>query len=131
MNDFNELIHYRIKRAFETIKEAEIMIANYHWNASVNRIYYACFYAVSALLLTKNISPSTHRGTRQMFGLHFVQKKLIPKNLAKYFNDLFDRRQSGDYDDFIQFDEPTTIQLLNTGKEFIQFIDNLIIQRYS
>jgi len=33
--------------------------------------------------------------------------------------------------DFIQFDEPTTIQLLNTGKEFIQFINNLINQRYS
>jgi len=126
MNDFEELIHYRITRAFETISEAETMIANNHWNASVNRIYYACFYAVSALLLTQNISPSTHKGTRQMFGLHFVQNGQIPKNLAKYFNDLFDRRQSGDYDDFIQFDESTSQQLLKTGKEFVQFIDKLI-----
>lgn len=69
----SELVKYRISRAYETLKEAEAMIENQFWNASINRTYYACFYAVSALLLKKGIDTSTHKGVRQMFGLHFVQ----------------------------------------------------------
>lgn len=126
MNDFEELSKYRISRAFETIKEAEAMISNKFWNASVNRIYYSCFYAVSGLLLTKNISPSTHKGVRQMFGLHFVQNGVVSKEMAKYYNDLFDRRQSGDYDDFILFNEETSEKLLKKAKEFVSMIDSII-----
>ena len=55
----DDLIIYRINRAFETIKEAESMIENEFWNASINRIYYACFYAVSGLLLKSDIDTST------------------------------------------------------------------------
>lgn len=71
--DINDLIEYRTDRSVETLKEAKAMVENEFWNASVNRIYYACFYAVSALLLKKNVDTSSHKGIRQMFGLHFVQ----------------------------------------------------------
>lgn len=96
-----DLIKYRLDRAFETLKEAEAMISNQFWNAAINRIFYACFYAVNALLLKKGIDASTHKGIRQMLGLHFVQTGLLSKEQARYFSDLYDRRQTGDYDDFI------------------------------
>jgi uncharacterized protein (UPF0332 family) len=35
------------------MKEARLMIDSGFLNAAVNRLYYACFYAVSAILLTK------------------------------------------------------------------------------
>lgn len=46
---------YRIKRAIETISEVEKHIENGFWNTSVNRMYYACFYAVGALLVKNGI----------------------------------------------------------------------------
>ena len=45
------LISYRLKRAKEVFEEAEQIAKMGHWNSSVNRLYYSCFYAVSALLL--------------------------------------------------------------------------------
>jgi uncharacterized protein (UPF0332 family) len=45
------LIKYRIERAEETYNEALLMRTGDHWNACANRLYYACFYAVSALLV--------------------------------------------------------------------------------
>jgi uncharacterized protein (UPF0332 family) len=36
-----------------------------------------------------------------MFGLHFVQKGIVSKDDGRFFSDLYDRRQTGDYDDFI------------------------------
>ena len=80
----DDLINYRIRRAFETLMEAETMVENEFWNASINRIYYACFYAISGLLLKKGVDASTHKGIRQMFGLHYVQTGLVSKELAKF-----------------------------------------------
>jgi uncharacterized protein (UPF0332 family) len=121
----DDLVNYRISRAYETLKEAEAMMENYFWNASINRIYYACFYAVSGLLLKQGIDTSTHKGIRQMFGLHYVQTGLISKEYARFFSDLYDRRQTGDYDDFVLYDEETSKKLFSIANEFVQEIDSL------
>ena len=50
------LILYRLERAKESLDEANILMERGHANTFVSRLYYACFYAVSALLLTKGLS---------------------------------------------------------------------------
>ena len=114
-----DLIKYRISRALETLIEAETMIKNGFWNAAVNRIYYSCYYIVSALLLKKFIETNSHKGIRQMFGLHFVQTGAVPKEDGRFFSDLYDRRQTGDYDDFVVYEEDTVLNLYNRAKDFI------------
>jgi uncharacterized protein (UPF0332 family) len=122
----DDLVNYRISRAYETLKEADAMMKNHFWNAAINRTYYACFYAVSGLLLKKGIDTSTHKGIRQMFGLHFVQTGIISKEFSRFFSDLYDRRQTGDYDDFVLYDEETSKKLFLMAKEFVLEIDSLI-----
>jgi uncharacterized protein (UPF0332 family) len=124
--DKNDLITYRASRSKETLGEAKTMIDNGYWNAAVNRIYYSCYYAVSALLLLKSIETGTHKGIRQMFGLHFVQTGLVSKEDGRFFSDLYDRRQTGDYDDFIIYDEVTVNQLFSQAVEFVESIIKLI-----
>jgi uncharacterized protein (UPF0332 family) len=125
-SNINDLIKYRADRSVETLKEAKAMIDNGFWNASVNRIYYSCFYAVSALLLLKSVETGSHKGIRQMFGLHFVQKGIVTKEDGRFFSDLYDRRQTGDYDDFINYDESTVNQLFIQADGFIKRIIKLI-----
>ena len=72
-----DLINYRISRAIETIKEAEAMIEKEFWNASINRMYYACYYIVSGLMLKHGFDSSTHKGLRTLLGKHFVLTGLI------------------------------------------------------
>jgi uncharacterized protein (UPF0332 family) len=122
----DELIKYRIDRSLETSREAKTMIDNKFWNASVNRIYYSCYYAISAILLKKSIETNSHKGIRQMFGLHFVQEGLVSKEDGRFFSDLYDRRQTGDYDDYVSYDEETVMQLYNQSEEFITKIVELI-----
>ena len=112
-----DLIKYRIDRSLETLREAKTMIDNKFWNASVNRIYYSCYYAVSALLLKKSVETNTHKGIRQMFGFHFVQEGLVSKDDGRFFSDLYDRRQTGDYDDYVSYNKETVIQLYNQRSE--------------
>ena len=57
----DDLIKYRISRAFETLLEAELLCKEKFWNAAVNRAYYACYYIVSGLLLKNEINPKSHK----------------------------------------------------------------------
>jgi uncharacterized protein (UPF0332 family) len=67
----DDLIKYRTSRSLETLKEADLLIQNEFWNASINRIYYACYYAVSALLLKSNINSSSHKGNKTVIWITF------------------------------------------------------------
>ena len=125
MNDQDkaELVKYRLKRARETYGEVEILISNELWNTAVNRLYYACFYAVSALLVANDIEVQSHSGARQMFGLHFIKTGKIDPELGRFLARLFDLRQTGDYDDFVDFDRERVMELLTPANELISAIE--------
>lgn len=76
-NARRSLVEYRLHRAKDTLREADILISQLCFNAAVNRLYYACYYAVIALLVSNNIPAQTHQGVKQMFGLNFVVKRKI------------------------------------------------------
>ena len=122
----NDLINYRLSRAKETLSEIQILIENKLWHTSINRIYYACYYAVIALLSQNNFSTHTHSGVRQLLGLHFVKTGLITKDLGRFFNNLYDKRQTGDYDDFIKFEKDEVIYFYENAKVFISKIEKII-----
>lgn len=128
MNDQDriELANYRIKRAKDTLLEINLHIENKLWSTAVNRLYYACYYAVSALLVKNNIGAQTHGDTRQMFGLHFIKTGLIPKESGKFYTDIFDKRQTGDYDDFVEIGKEDVICLLEPAKRLVLEIENLL-----
>ncbi len=98
-----QLVLYRLQRARGTLEDARILAQAQRWNPCVNRLYYACFYAVSALLIQEGLSSSKHAGIRSLFNRHCVKAGKVSKEKAKIFNDLFERRQEGDYMDFISF----------------------------
>lgn len=121
-----ELFFYRLERAQETLEDARILANSERWNACVNRLYYACFYAVSALLIKEGYSSSKHTGVRSLFNLHFVKTGVVPKELARIYNDLFERRQESDYTDFITFKESQVQPLIPQAEEFLERISILI-----
>ncbi len=121
-----DYVKYRIARAKETIKEVQTHIDNNFWNTAINRMYYACFYAVGALLVRHNINVSTHAGVRQKFGQHFVKPGKVNRNLAKHFTDLSEKRNKGDYNDFYDYDEETVLRLYPKTKEFIDQIEQIL-----
>ena len=58
----------------------------------------------------------------------FLQTGLISKEDGRMFSDLFDRRQTGDYDDFIFYEEETVKIFYHEAEVFIQRIITLIDQ---
>lgn len=55
MSDYKlDYIEYRLSKALEALQDAKLLAGNNRWNACINRLYYSCYYAVSALLLNAN-----------------------------------------------------------------------------
>jgi uncharacterized protein (UPF0332 family) len=117
-----------MERAQETLEDARILAGAARWNACVNRLYYACFYGVSALLVRDSLSSSKHAGVRSLFNRQYVKTGKIPKDLARIYNDLFERRQEGDYIDFVSFGESQVLPWISKAEELLGHITQLLHQ---
>ena len=124
-NGNGKLIKYRLARAHETLDEAKILFERKHLNACVNRLYYACFYTISALFAKHGLSTAKHSGVRSLFNKHFVKTGTVAKVSAQTYNDLFERRQEADYDDFYVFEEPDVKRWIIDAGKFIAEISVL------
>jgi uncharacterized protein len=121
-----DYIKYRLSRAKETFIDAQLLAKNGRWNACVNRLYYACFYAVTALLFKHGKTPKTHKGVKMEFGQHFVKKGKVSAEHGTLLTDLEDWRYKGDYGDMFDFDGKTIKPLIPQVKKFLRDIEKLI-----
>lgn len=107
-----DYIHYRISKSAEIFDDALLLANNQRWNSCINRLYYSSYYLASALLFKNDINAETHNGVKTQLFLKFVKVGILSKDLGKLYSHLFDWRQETDYADFIDFDEETTLPLL-------------------
>ncbi len=121
-----DLVNFRLTKARSTLNEIHILTQNKFWTTAINRLYYACFYAVTALLIENNIKTNTHSGVRQMFSLHFIKNGLIDSNLGRFYSDIFELRHSGDYDDYFTVDEQEVLELIEPAEKLINRIEEIL-----
>ena len=121
-----DLIQFRLERSADTINEAMALAALEHWNGAVNRLYYAAFYAVSALLLRKDVYTKSHSGLKSKFHQELILTEELSKEYGVIFDQLFDLRGNGDYGDFIEFDKTKIEPLIEKMEKLINEIKKLI-----
>jgi uncharacterized protein (UPF0332 family) len=121
-----DLVEYRMARARQTLDDARVLAKAGRWNACVNRLYYACFYAVSALLVKDGLSSSKHAGIRSLFNKQYVKTGKISKKLAQTYNDLFEKRQESDYIDYVSFQESQVLPWISKAEELVGFVTSLL-----
>ena len=124
--DRRALVAYRLERAHETMKEIPYHIENGYYATAVNRLYYACYYATVALLVSKGLQSATHNGVKILLGLHFVHTGKLENKHGKTFSRLYELRQSGDYDDFVYCDKDMTDEYFPKAQAFIEAVEELI-----
>jgi uncharacterized protein (UPF0332 family) len=106
--------------------EAKVMAEIKHWNTTANRLYYACFYSVIALLIKKNVSTKSHSGARIQLNNLFVKTGELSIEYAWIYGDLFNKRQESDYKDVKIFTKEEIEPLIVQAEEFISIIKKLI-----
>jgi len=82
-----DFVQYKREHAFEAINDIQKMLDNGMISAAMNRIYYAGFYIVSALLLLDGFSNSKHRQLIGYFNREYVKPgryRLIMVNFLRF-----------------------------------------------
>ena len=96
-----ELASYRIKQAEESLDEAKFLLSGEKSPRSVmNRVYYAMFYSVLALLIYEPYSSSKHSGVLGYFNKNFIRNEVFDKEMGRSLNKAFDLRQREDYREY-------------------------------
>jgi uncharacterized protein (UPF0332 family) len=121
------LVNLRLEKSKATFAEVSIQINNELWRTAANRLYYACFYAASALLTKDRHDARTHNGVFSMLGCYYVKEKKIGKEQSDVYRKLFNLRQTGDYDDWAVITEDDVKPLVVLAKDFIETIEKLIL----
>ncbi len=109
-----------IERAKRYLKSSKMLLDDGDYESSVSRAYYAMFYTAEAVLLTKNLSFSSHGGVISAFGEHFVKTDIFPKDMGRDINRAFEKRQLGDYEYTFVISKDEAEELLDRSKHFVE-----------
>lgn len=110
--DFQSLVGYRMEQAKEALMDAEFLLDASRYRAAANRLYYACFYAVVAALLTKRLQYSKHSAVIAFFDREFISSGRLPREYSRTLHQAFNERQQDDYMPFVEMDADELKQLL-------------------
>jgi len=111
-----------VEKAKKYLRSAEMLLKEGDYESSVSRTYYAMFYCAQAVLLTKNLSFSSHKGVISAFGEHFVKTGVFPKEMGRELNRAFEKRQLGDYEYTFVISQIEAEEMLKSGKKFVDEI---------
>ena len=121
-----DLIQHRLEKADEALELAKFSISKKYWGPAASELYYTCFYLVLALFAKNEINTSTHSGVNTLFGLHFIKEGKVEAKWGRLVKVLFDKRQKGDYGDFMLLTEEEVTPFLGEVESFSLMIRKMI-----
>lgn len=93
------IVNFRIEKSIRAYEQAKGVVGLKYWETIANRLYYAAYNAVSALLIANGDTAQSHSGVIHLFGLRFIKTGIFPAEIGRLYHKLFTMRQTGDYDD--------------------------------
>ncbi len=121
------LIKLWLEKAEDALASAELELKADHTNFAVNRLYYACFYAVTALLLKDGKEFARHSSVKSEFVRTYIKCGTIETKWNNFYQELFDDRQSGDYIPTTGFDAEDILVRLEQSRDFVNILCKLVI----
>ena len=123
------VVEFRLEKAQRAYEQACGVVEKSYWETIANRLYYAAYNAVSALLISYGYSAQSHSGVIHLFGLHFVKAGVFPREIGKLYHDLFAMRITGDYDDTYGLTENDVLPYIEPVKQLILEVSTMALKR--
>ena len=96
------------------------------WDVVANRLYYAIFHAVSALLIKDGYKVGTHKGAMLMFGQNYVKTGIFTADDSRLYSSLQMMREESDYNCVYTTTAKEMQPLFEPVREFIAKVGSLI-----
>jgi len=122
----SQMVRYWWSKAEEGLASARREFEAGSFSFAMNRLYYAAFYGVSALLMEHDLSFKKHSGVRAAFHQQFIKTGVLDRKWGRLYDQLFEDRQEGDYVVFISFEPDYVESQLTQCTRFLEQLRPLI-----
>ena len=120
------LVNLEKEKALNTFAEIDILRQVGLWNNIANRLYYAAFHAVSALLIHDRHNFGSHQGAVICLHNYYVRTGILSKEDGAFYSQLQTMREKSDYSCTYYATEVDTAPRIEQTKQFIDKVLNLI-----
>lgn len=126
-----ELSKRRLEIAHERLTTAKAMLELGDYKASANRLYYAIFSAMRAVLALDGFDSKKHSGIIARFRQSYIKTGILDTEMSKIIDDLEVIREDSDYDDFyIILKEDVEIQA-KRAEYFVSEVESYLQKQYN
>ncbi len=116
------VVGLELEKADKFLSQADAVAALGIWDVVANRIYYALFHAVSALLINDRIEVRSHKGAGLMFGQKYVIPGIFTADDGRLYAKLQDLREKSDYNLVYQSNQEEMAPLIENARDLIRRI---------
>jgi uncharacterized protein (UPF0332 family) len=120
--EYRDYVRYRIERAEQALRVARRAVDAGDLHEAVGRLYYVCFHAVCALLLTEGKTATKHQGVWTLFDQTWVKTDRLPREMGRLYHRFFRNRQEADYAEQVVFQPEEVALWLRQATEFLDSI---------
>ncbi len=121
-----DIVRHWWMKAEESLASAKRECSAGSYSFSVNRLYYSCFYAVSAILLERKFSFRKHVAVRSTLHKEFIRTGVLDTVWGKLYDQLFEDRQMGDYLPLKAFSREYVESQIERCAEFLNVVRPLV-----
>ena len=121
------IVSRELEKAQRTFDDALFCADEGKWETTANRLYYALFHAMSALLVNDGYHVKSHRGILSMFGEHYVRTEIFSKQDGALLSELVIMRDNADYNCFFEADEEKLAPYIEPTRQLIEKIKQYIV----
>lgn len=100
-----------------------------YWDLVANRLYYAVFHAVNAMLLIDGIKTGTHKGTSVQFGKSYVLSGVFSRKDGVLYGQLQTMRERADYQNVFTLEEEDGRKLIESAEELRKRIRDYVTRK--
>lgn len=120
------LVDRLMAKAHQAISAARRELSAGDSGLASNRVYYACFYALSAVLLKEGQQFVKHTGVRAAMHQHLVSRGRLSKELGRFYDKAFAERQEADYNALADFDPVSVGERISEAERFVAAMADLL-----
>lgn len=119
-------IEANIRRSMDSCEAAETLQQNGYPDYAASRAYYAAFYAVSALLASKDMFFRKHSAVISAFHREFIKTGMMDAKYGQILNELFEVRAIGDYGEIRHVGDREAQKAIDYAREFYRAVEDYL-----
>ena len=121
------LVNLEYEKGKSFLEQAEKIVELGYWDMVANRLYYAVFHAVSALLIKNGHKVGTHKGVVLLFGQHYIKTGIFSPVEGRLYSELQTMREKADYVCTFQTSQEEITPMLEPARKMIEKIGSIIL----